>query len=227
MSEHVNPLMLEPVPGLEFFPGPHRYRKDGLWVPHSVTQVLGFDMSPSKREAIERTKGGPDGWEARGNACHKALDQYLGSMKLQNGHGVIYDDRWADWIDPLLDHPIFKGVEVLATEYAVYDAKKNCAGSFDFLLRVSPTSGEDNRVILGDLKSVSSKRALAARKPADAQLAAYQSMLASLHPSLLVTDLVTVVCGPGETRILNTDAESAWTHWEEAWGRYSVTLPSW
>ena len=82
-------------------------------------------------------------------------------------------------------------------------------------------------MILGDLKSVSSKRALAARKPADAQLAAYQSMLASLHPSLLVTDLVTVVCGPGETRILNTDAESAWTHWEEAWGRYAVTLPSW
>ena len=123
------------------------------------------------------------------------------------------------WITPS------SGVEVLATEYAVYDKQKNCAGSFDFLLRT--TSSEDNRVILGDLKTVSSKRALAARKPADAQLAAYQSMLASLHPSLLVTDLVTVVCGPGETRILNTDAETAWTHWEEAWGRYSVTLPSW
>ena len=80
--------MLEPVPGLEFFPGPHRYRMDGLWVPHSVTQVLSFDMSPSKREAIERTKGGPDGWEARGNAVHSALDQYLSAMKLQNGHGL-------------------------------------------------------------------------------------------------------------------------------------------
>ena len=82
-------------------------------------------------------------------------------------------------------------------------------------------------MILGDLKTVSSKRALAARKPADAQLAAYQSMLASSQRTLLVTDLVTVVCGPGETRILNTNAETAWTYWEEAWGRYSVTLPSW
>ena len=217
--------MLEPVPGLEFFPGPHRYRMNGLWVPHSVTQVLGFDMSPSKRAAIERTKEGPDGWQARGNAVHKALEAHLGSMSGTNDRGVIYDDKWADWIEPLLDHPIFKGVEVLASEYSVYDSHKNCAGSFDFLLRT--TSSEDKRVILGDLKSVSTKRALAARKPADAQLAAYQSMLASSQRTLLVTDLVTVVCGPGEIRILNTDAESAWTHWEEAWGRYSVTLPNW
>lgn len=221
MSEHVNPLMLEPVSGLEFFPGPHRYRMNGLWVPHSVTQVLSFDMSPSKREAIERTKGGPDGWEARGNACHKALDQYLGSMKLQNGHGVIYDDRWADWIDPLLDHPIFKGVEVLANEFAVYDAKKNCAGSFDFLLRT-----EDNRIVLGDLKTVSSRTALAKRQAAHSQLAAYQSMLAT-HTSLVVTDLVTVIAGPGEVRTLSTDVEDAWTYWDEAWNRYAVTLPSW
>ena len=148
--------MLEPVPGLEFFPGPHRYRMNGLWVPHSVTQVLGFDMSPSKREAIERTKDGPDGWEARGNACHKALDQYLGSMKLQNGHGVIYDERWADWIDPLLDHPIFKGVEVLANEFAVYDKQKNCAGSFDFLLRT--TSSEDKRIVFGSRRRFLVKR---------------------------------------------------------------------
>jgi len=217
--------MLDSVPGLEFFPIPHRYRYMGQWVPHSVTQVLGFDMSPSKRQAIDRTKDGPDGWEIRGNTCHKALDQYLGSMKLQNGHGVIYEDRWADWIDPLLDHPIFKGVEVLATEYAVYDKHKNCAGSFDFLLRT--TSSDDKRIILGDLKTVSSKKALAARKPADAQLAAYQSMLVSAHRTLVVTDLVTVVCGPGETRILYTDVETAWTHWDEAWGRYSVTLPTW
>jgi hypothetical protein len=193
--------MIDEVPGLEFFSIPHRYRYKGQWVPHSVTQVLGFDMSPSKRQAIDRTKDGPDGWEVRGNTCHKALDEYLRSMKLQNGHGVIYEDRWADWIDPLLDHPIFKGVEVLATEYAVYVKQKNCAGS--------------------------TKKALAARRPAHAQLAAYQSMLASAHRTLVVTDLVTVVCGPGETRILYTDVETAWTHWDEAWGRYSVTLPTW
>ena len=176
-----------------------------------------------------------DGEWAEGGGRHAACDPLARSRP--PSHAATQPGRtdglsprvitWADWIDPLLDHPIFKGVEVLATEYAVYDKQKNCAGSFDFLLKVSPTSGEDNRIILGDLKTVSSKKALAARKPADAQLAAYQSMLASSQRTLLVTDLVTVVCGPGETRILNTDAESAWTHWEEAWGRYSVTLPSW
>ena len=76
------------------------------------------------------------------------------------------------------------------------------------------------------LKTVSSKTALAKRQAAHSQLAAYQSMLAT-HTSLVVTDLVTVVAGPGAVRILNTDVEDAWTYWDEAWNRYAVTLPSW
>ena len=224
MSQHVNPDARK-VPGLEFFPGPHRYRKDGLWVPHSVTQVLSFDMSPSKREAIERTKDGPNGWEARGNAVHSALDQYLSAMKLQNGHGVIYDDRWADWIDPLLDHPIFKGVEVLATEYAVYDKQKNCAGSFDFLLRT--TSSEDKRVILGDLKTVSSKKSFSGPK-ASRRAVGCLPVNAGVSPTIALGDRL------GD-RGLWTRRDSHPQHGREdrldplgeAWGRYSVTLPSW
>ena len=41
----------------------------------------------------------------------------------------------------------------------------------------------------------------------------------------MVTDLVTVVAGPGEVRILNTDVEDAWTYWDEAWNRYARCHP--
>ena len=207
--------LLDPVPGLEFFPLVHRYRLFGEWLPYNVSSVLSFDMSPSKRAAIERTKDGPDGWAERGRTIHRVLcDEFL------RGQGSIYDEKWAPWIEPLLEQPLFKGVETLATEYAVCDKIKRIGGSFDFLLRVH----DDNRVILGDLKTVSSKKGVSSRRPATAQLQAYRSFLATHHPSLVVTDLVTVVCGPDRTRIINSDPEG-WQEWEDAWGRFNATIP--
>ena len=78
-------------------------------------------------------------------------------LKLQNGHGVIYDDRWSDWIDPLLNHPIFKGSRgTWPRNTRSMTNRKTAPARFDFLLRT--TSSEDNRVILGDLKTVPVKR---------------------------------------------------------------------
>ena len=207
--------LLDPVPGLEFFRLQHRYRLFGEWLPYNVSTVLSFNMSPTQRAAIERTKDGPDGWAERGRTIHRVLcDEFL------LGQGSIYDDKWAPWIEPLLDEPLFKGVETLATEYAVCDKIKRIGGSLDFLLRVP----DDNRVILGDLKTVSSKKGVSSRRPATAQLQAYRSFLAVHHPSLVVTDLVTVVCGPERTRIINSDPEG-WQEWENAWGVFNATIP--
>lgn len=208
--------LLDPVPGLEFYGDPHhRYRYLGEWLPYNVSSVLSFDMSSTQRAAIERTKDGPDGWAERGSTIHRVLcDEFL------LGHGSVYDEKWAPWIEPLLDEPLFKGVETLATEYAVCDKIKRVGGSLDFLLRVP----DDKRVILGDLKTVSSKKGVSSRRPATAQLQAYRSFLAVHHPLLVVTDLVTVVCGPDKTRIINSDPEG-WEEWEDAWGRFNATLP--
>ena len=207
--------LLDPVPGLEFYPLQHKYRLNGEWLPYNVSTVLSFDMSPTQRAAIERTKDGPDGWAERGKTIHRVLcEEFL------LGEGSIYDEKWAPWIEPLLNEPLFKGVETLATEYAVCDKIKRIGGSFDFLLRVH----DDNRVILGDLKTVSSKKGVSSRRPATAQLQAYRSFLATHHPSLVVTDLVTVVCGPERTRIINSDPEG-WQEWEDAWGRFNATIP--
>ena len=108
--------LLDPVPGLEFYPLQHKYRLNGEWLPYNVSTVLSFDMSPTQRAAIERTKDGPDGWAERGRTIHRVLcEEFL------RGEGSIYDEKWAPWIEPLLDEPLFKGVQTLATEYAVCD----------------------------------------------------------------------------------------------------------
>ena len=99
------------------------------------------------------------------------------AMNFCLGHGSVYDEKWAPWIEPLLNEPLFKGVETLATEYAVCDKIKRIGGSFDFLLRT--TDPNDKRVILGDLKTVSSKKGVSSRRPATAQLQAYRSFLAT------------------------------------------------
>ena len=65
--------LLDPVPGLEFYPLIHRYRYKGEWLPYSVTQVIDHDLKPFLRAQFEKTKDGPDGWKARGDAVHKAV----------------------------------------------------------------------------------------------------------------------------------------------------------
>jgi len=62
-------------------------------------------------------------------------------------------------------------------------------------------------VILGDLKTVSSKKAIAARKPATAQLGAYCSLLSGCQPNITVGMCVTVVSGPEKCKVIKPDPE--------------------
>jgi hypothetical protein len=207
--------LLDPVPGLEFYELQHKYRLDGEWLPYNVSTVLSWDMPAAQRAAIERTKEGPDGWEIRGRTVHRSLQRHL------LGEPDIVDSRWTPWIEPLLDQPLFKGVEVLAVEYPICDKIKRVGGSLDFLLR--PTDPDDNRLILGDLKTVSSRKAVSSRRPATAQLQAYHSFLCSTH-RLSITDMVTVVCGPDKTVVRESDP-NGYEEWLDAWGRFQAQQP--
>jgi hypothetical protein len=214
--------LLDPVPGLEFYELQHKYRLDGEWLPYNVSTVLSWDMPAAQRAAIERTKEGPDGWEIRGRTVHRSLQRHL------LGEPDIVDSRWTPWIEPLLDQPLFKGVEVLAVEYPICDKIKRVGGSLDFLLlkrgpnSFGPISSED-RVILGDLKTVSSRKAVSSRRPATAQLQAYHSFLCSTH-RLSITDMVTVVCGPDKTVVRESDP-NGYEEWLDAWGRFQAQQP--
>ena len=216
-----NPLMLDPVPDLEFHEGLHRYRWRGDWLAHNVSDVLNVDMTPFKRAMIDKYKDGPDGWAARGTAIHKALELHL------LDEPQIVDDKWSTWLDPLLDDSFFRGVETLATEYRVMDRYKSLGGSFDFLIRLKEEGLEPSKqlVILGDLKTVSSKRALSQRAPATAQLGAYTQLLSTVQPSITVGMCVTVVSGPEKCKVIKQDPEECLAAWESCWDRFSVELP--
>jgi len=216
-----NPLMLDPIPDLEFHEKIHRYRWRGEWLAHNVSDVLDVDMTPFKRAMIDKYKDGPDGWARRGTAIHKALE-----LHLQNEPQAC-DDKWSPWLDPLLDDPFFLGVETLATEYRVMDRYKSLGGSFDFLIRLKEEGLEPSKqlVILGDLKTVSSRKGISSRAPATAQLGAYCSLLSLCQPTITVGMCVTVVSGPEKCKVIKQDPEECLAAWQSSWDRFSVEQP--
>jgi len=206
--------LLPPVEGLEFNKTAHRYCYKGDWLPWSVSSIAS-PLTGSDLERVMAKKDGPDGWELRGNTIHKALENHLSNK------GVVAEERFYKWIDPLLDCWLFNDCEVLAIEYAVCDPVKRVGGSFDFLLRTA-----QGTLCLGDLKTVGSIHGVKSRKKADAQLGAYSHMLIDLH-GLRVDKCVTVVSGPGDVAVKHSDPEECHCKWLEAWDTHRLMQPEW
>jgi hypothetical protein len=209
--------LLPPIEGLVFDDQAHRYCFRGDWLPFSVTGVIS-DLSEAARKQIERTKDGPDGWDLRGNTVHGILEQHLrGIAAFHAGRlqSVIYDDRWSQWAEPLLDHWLFRDCSVLAVEYALCDPFKRVGGCVDFLVRTG-----QGQTILGDLKTVSSAAALKSRKPATAQLGAYASMLCWWWPTITIDRCATLVAAPGECELKVQEPACCIAAWQEAWERH-------
>lgn len=198
--------MLQSDSRLHFNEALHRYSYDGVWLHNSVTRVIS-DLTPEAKAQIEATKGGPDGWEARGNAVHKACEQHLLYLAGERKDGIIIPDKWAEWIEPMLDHWLWEGCVVEAVELRLCDESLSLGGSFDFLI-----SDRDGQLVLGDLKTVRTKKAVDSRKPATAQLGAYVQMLNKSH-KVFVNKCVTLVAGPGKTRLITEDPDFCTDEW--------------
>ena len=209
-------INIKKITGLSFFPEWHRYRYKAEWLARSVTGVLGAKLAPEALANIMRYKDGPDGWAARGEQVHGALESYL------RGEQVEFAERWSDWVDPLIECELFKDAQVIATEYRLCDARKSIGGSFDFLLKTS--TGE---IVLGDLKTVGSKSRARSREPATEQLGAYLAMLIDHHPYLHVDKCVTVVSGPKECRVIRQNPDECVEPWLDSWDRYQFELEDW
>jgi len=208
--------LLPPIDGLDFDDRAHRYSFRGDWLPFSVTGVIS-DLSKAARKQIERTKDGPDGWELRGTTVHGILEQHLLGIASGGMQGVVFEDRWAQWAEPLLDHWLFRDCRVLACEYRLCDPHKRVGGSFDFLVRTA-----QGQTILGDLKTVSSAAALKSRKPAAAQLGAYASMLCWWWPTITIDRCATLVSAPGECELKVQDPAECMAAWQDAWERHDA-----
>ena len=211
LCRNCNPLLLEPIPELDFFEEQHRYRWRDNWILDNVSDVLQSELNAFAKKKIEETKHGEDGWLARGRTIHRSLDRYL------RGEVDMHDDKWSDWIDALLDNELFQGIETLATEFRVVDRFNSVAGGFDFLIRE-----ESGMIILGDLKTVSSAKAVSSRKPATGQCGAYVKMLMQHYPQIVVSQCVTVVSGPGKVKIIREEPQDCINAWEEAYGRHQA-----
>ena len=189
--------MLPPIPELHFDDESHRYRYDGKWLPLSPTQVLSFDLDEQAKAVIQETKEGELGWENRGNTLHGCLEQFL------LGAAELDPAPFTDWWEPLRNCWLWEDVTVMGVELRMTD-KRRFGGSCDFLIQQS-----DGTVVLGDLKTVSSIKGVDRRKPATAQLGAYLYLLSKSYPKVLVDKCVTVVAGPGKTKVLTGDPRSA------------------
>lgn len=207
--------MLKSDPRIHFDESKHRYAFDNVWQHHSVTRIID-DLSDEARAQIEATKGGEDGWEARGNAVHAALEQFLLYRAGQTANGLVMNEKWADWIEPMVDHWLFEDCIVEAVELRLCDPQKSIAGSLDFII-----SDKNGDRILGDLKTVKTKAAADRRKPAEKQLGGYLAMLIDSH-KYTVDKCVTLIAAPGRAVVKTSKPDDCLSLWLDAWSNFNA-----
>ena len=159
---------IDPIPGLWREEESHRYWLDEHLFPVSITGVLAHRLSGTAKRAIEAKRSI---WEPRGLAVHAALEHYsqarfLVGMNPEEALLCVEElpdhHSYRDWILPLLQLPLWDGVEVIASERLTCCADRNLAGAFDgaYLARrpaAAADSGEGARElrVLYDLKTLS------------------------------------------------------------------------
>jgi hypothetical protein len=148
---------LPPIPGLHRRDPEHRYWLGELEFPVSVTGVVGCLKSDFAMQRIEATRSH---WEPRGNTTHRSLELMLGSLDPGQGieakrHGMAELGRlamgdWQEWVQPLMDHPRWDGLQVIASERPTCCTMRGVAGTFDCAY-----IDKSGRRILADLKTLS------------------------------------------------------------------------
>jgi len=198
--------VLEPINGLEFHEGIHKYRYNGRWLPFSVSRVVNrFNLEQHRR--FEETK---HVWAPRGNAVHAFCEAMLKQEPLP-------DTDYGEWTSALQDCWLLRDSEVLAVEYRLCDHKKGVGGSFDFLVK-----SKNGKIALGDLKTVGNETAVDRRKPAKAQLGGYLAMLNGHHHGLYVDWCYTVVVGPNRCRLIQNEPDDCIGAWLDAWDVFQL-----
>ena len=132
---------LTPIPGLRRRDPEHRYWLGDHLFPISITGVLAHCKGEYAMGRIAATR---PVWEPRGNACHRAMELFLMAQRpaeLEAGQppdtdllaelGELADGDYADWIQPLLTHPRWQQVAVIAAERATCCLVRNVAGTYD------------------------------------------------------------------------------------------------
>jgi hypothetical protein len=180
-------------------------------------------LSAGKSEAaMHRINATRPEWAPRGTAIHKALELHLWGNHHPDGDqgaaaAAIASDEfelYREWIDPLLTHPLWNVVEVIATEMALCSRSINVAGTFDGAFLVPETG----KATLFDLKT--QKRADAGPYCTKAQLGCYIAMAA--EQGITFDRALTLWSKPGTVRMQAHGAQECLKAWEAAWEAYSA-----
>lgn len=203
---------LRPISGLRRQDPEHRYVLDRPgqplhWFPISITGVLALGKSAFAMERIEATRAV---WEPRGNTVHLALETFLQS-RLEELQALAAGD-YADWIAPLISHPRWLDVEVIASERPTCCLTRNISGTYDCGF-VEHGSG---RRVLADLKSLGENGATYSTA---AQLGGYMVLEATHGVWYDVGQ--TIWARPGRTEFSPLYSREECLHaWGLAWARW-------
>ena len=128
---------------------------------HVSLRGLGIDITPVQRAAFEKYKHGTDG--RLEEAIHAAMRLHL------LNEPQVYDDKWSPWVETLLKDSIFQGIELMASEYplCLRSSTQSIGGTLDALWKLDIETDHVGSpfVVLADLKTVSSAKAVSSRKP--------------------------------------------------------------
>jgi hypothetical protein len=210
---------LQPIPNLRLRHSDHTYWLGTHLFPISTTGVLSAGKSDVAISRINATR--PE-WAPRGTAIHKALELHLWGNHHPHGDqaaaaAAIASEEfepYREWIEPLLTHPLWDQVQVIATEMALCSRILNVAGTFDGAFLV-PSTGQRT---LFDLKT--QKRPDAGPYCTKAQLGCYIAMAA--EHGITFDRALTVWSKPGKVRLQAHGAQECQKAWEAAWEAYSA-----
>jgi hypothetical protein len=217
---------LPPIPGLRRADPEHRYWLGEHLFAVSVTGVVGSSKSAWAIARIEATR---QLWEPRGHTVHLALEALLKARF----HPQATTREWAAaqleelrasdyraWIEPLLAHPHWQEVTVIASERPTCCLIRNLAGTYD----IGYIQHANSLRVLADLKTLS--RPGSGSYCTRAQLGGYMALESSWGVHYDAGQ--TIWARPGETRFSPLySREECLAAWAASWTGYASRMRPW
>jgi hypothetical protein len=185
----------------------------------SVTSLISaVTKTPEQMAQIMATK---ESWEPRGNTCHQALEAMVNNRWNPSPPSATACSAgdYNDWIEPMLNSPLWERITVIGSEVMAYSMAYNVAGTVDLVLQFA-----DGTHGIADLKTQGSKSA----KPYDTkpQLGAGVDMIGQ-HYRLVFSRCLTLWSRPGSFEIQTHDAQECLDAWLDVVAQYKLRFRPW
>jgi hypothetical protein len=148
---------LPPIPGLRRLDPGHQYWLYDRPFAVSVTGVLRVQKTDFAMARIQATAAI---WAPRGHGTHRAMELFLAdrfglpldsageSPAESNELLTLRSGNYDAWIEPLLTHPFWHEVQVIASERATCCVRRGVAGTYDLAYQAG------SKRVLADLKTL-------------------------------------------------------------------------